>query len=77
MQTAQPSRPFDLHSRLTEAKAALDGVRGLCASASEEKLSYVTGFALDMLLLPISRTLEECLKPTPTLQPRNAQAGVP
>lgn len=67
----------DPHSRLIEAKAALDGVRALCSCASDARLSYLTGFQLDMLLLPICQALEECLCPGDSPpQARGSRAGV-
>lgn len=69
--------PSDTHSRLTEAKAALDGVRAFCSCASDAPLTYLTGFQLDMLLRPICQTLEECLCPNDSLpQSRGSRAGV-
>lgn len=73
--TGRPA--LDPHSQLTEAKAALDGLRALCACASDTPLTYLTGFQLDMLLRPICQTLEDYLCPTNELQQsRGNRAGV-
>lgn len=68
---------LDVHSTLFEAKAALDGLRALCVPQSNEHLSALTGFQLDMLLRPISQALEDCLCATESLQQsRSSRAGV-